>query len=124
MGWDGSCRRGSGAGSLEFGVWSCDSQLMVIWRAVMTWGQMAAVLQLSDLRHHFRRPQRPLQGRLAASLAAAGPSGGKFGRCRSIWRQVLAPAGPLQGRYTRPSFNGAAAVEHSLCFPQVMLLLF
>ena len=54
-----------------------------------------------------------LQGRLAAS----------FGRCRSLWRQ-LAAAGPLQGRCTRPSFNGAAAVEHSLCYLQVMLLLF
>ena len=32
----------------------------------------------------------------------AGPFGGKFGRCRSIWRPVLAAAGPLQGRYTRP----------------------
>ena len=61
----------------------------------MTRGQMAAVLQLSDLRHHFRRPQRPLQGRLAASLAAAGLFGGKFGHCSSIWRQVLAAAGPL-----------------------------
>ena len=74
-----------------------------------------------------------LQGRLAAS----------FGRCRSLWRQ-LAAAGPsggelwplqvslaaigccraVQGRCTRPSFNGAAAVEHSLCYLQVMLLLF
>ena len=58
----------------------------------MTWGQMAAVLQLSDLRHHFRRPQRPLQGRLAASLAAAGLFGGKFwplqGRCEAV---TLAP---------------------------------
>ena len=88
MGWSGSCRRGSGAGSLEFGVWSCDSRLMVIWRAAMTRGQMAAVLQLSDLRHHFRRPQRPLQGRLAAS----------FGRCRSLWRQ-LAAAGPSGGKF-------------------------
>ena len=34
-----------------------------------------------------------LQGRLAARLAAAGVSGGKFGRCRSVWRQVW----PLQG---------------------------
>ena len=92
MGWSGSCRRGSGAGSLEFDIWSCDSRLMVIWRAAMSWGRMAAVLQLSDLRHHFRRPQRPLQGRLAASLAAAGP---------------------LQCRYTRPPFNGAAALK---CF--------
>ena len=52
-----------------------------------------------------------LQVYLAASLATAGPFGGKFGRCRSIWRQVLAAAGPLQGRYTRPSFNDAAAVD-------------
>ena len=51
---------------------------------------VSAVLQPSDLRHHFCRPQRPLQGRPAASLAAAGLSGG----CRSIWRQVW----PLQGR--------------------------
>ena len=85
---------------------------------------MVAVLQPSDLRHHFRRPQRPLQGRLAAGLAAAGLFGGKFGRCRSIWRQVLAAAGPLQGRYTRPSFNDAAAVEYSLCYLQVLLLFF
>ena len=61
-----------------------------------------------------------LQGRLAASLAAAGLSGG----CRSIWRQVLAAAGPLQGRYTRPSFNDAAAVEYSFCCLQVLLPLF
>ena len=107
---------------------------------------VAAVLQQSDFCHPFRRPPRPLQGRLAASLAAAGlsggcrsiwrqvwplqgrlaaslaiagPFGGKFGRCRSIWRQVLAAAGPLQGRYTRPSFNDAAAVEYSLCYLQV-----
>ena len=80
---------------------------------------VAAVLQPSDFCHHFRRPQRPLQGRLAASLAAAGLSGGKF------W--------PLQGRYTRPSFNGAAAifkfnvaaaVKCSLCYLRVLLLLF
>ena len=76
---------------------------------------VAAVLQPSDFCHPFRRPPRPLQGRLAASLAAAGLSGG----CRSIWRQVLAAAGPLQGRYTRPSFNDAAAVEYSLCYLQV-----
>ena len=81
---------------------------------------VAAVLQPSDFCHPFRGPPRPLQGRLAASLAAAGLSGG----CRSIWRQVLAAAGPLQGRYTRPSFNDAAAVEYSLCYLQVMLLLF
>ena len=43
-----------------------------------------------------------LQGRLAA-----------IGCCRAV-----------QGRCTRPSFNGAAAVEHSLCYLQVMLLLF
>ena len=39
----------------------------------------------------FCRPQRPLQGRLAASLAAAGLSGGNWllqGRCRA---GVLAP---------------------------------
>ena len=36
MGWSGSCRRGSGAGSLEVDVWSCDSRLMVIWRAAMS----------------------------------------------------------------------------------------
>ena len=76
---------------------------------------VAAVLQPSDFCHPFRGPPRPLQGRLAASLAAAGLSGG----CRSIWRQVLAAAGPLQGRYTRPSFNDAAAVEYSLCYLQV-----
>ena len=66
-------------------------------------------------------------------LSAAGPSGGKFwplqvslaaiGCCRAVWRQ-LAAAGPLQGRCTRPSFNGAAVLEHSLCYFQVMLLLF
>ena len=62
------------------------------------------------------RPPPPFS---QAAAAAAGPSGGKFGRCRSIWRQVLAAAGPLQGRYTRPSFNDAAAVEYSLCYLQV-----
>ena len=40
----------------------------------------------------------PLQGCLAASMAAAGP---------------------LQCRYTRPPFNGGAAVEYSLCYLQV-----
>ena len=111
---------------------------------------VAAVLQPSDLRHHFRRPQRPLQGRLAASLAAAGPSGGKFGRCRSIWRQVLAAAGPiwrqvwpLQGRCKAVTlapllmmlllwnilsaifkFNVVAAVNCSLCYLQVSPFLF
>ena len=54
-----------------------------------------------------------LQGRLAA-----------IGCCRAVWRRVLAAAGPLQGRCTRPSFNGAAVLEHSLCYFQVMLLLF
>ena len=52
---------------------------------------VVAVLQPSDLRHHFRRPQRPLQGRLAASFAAVGLSGGNWllqGRCRA---GVLAP---------------------------------
>ena len=53
---------------------------------------MVAVLQPSDLRHHFCRPQRPLQGRPAASLAAAGLFGGKFwplqGRCKAV---TLAP---------------------------------
>ena len=58
------------------------------------------------------------------TAAAAGPSGGKFGRCRSIWRQVLAAAGPLQGRYTHPPFNGAAAVEYALCYLQVLPFLF
>ena len=43
-----------------------------------------------------------LQVRLAASLAAAGP---------------------LQCRYTRPPFNGAAAVKCSLCYLQVLLFL-
>ena len=57
-------------------------------------------------------------GRASATICA-----GCSGRCRSLWRQ-LAAAGPLQGRCTRPSFNGAAAVEHSLCYLQVMLLLF
>ena len=65
-----------------------------------------------------------LQVYLAASLATAGPFGGKFCHCRAVWRQVLAAAGLLQGRYTRPSFNDAAAVEYSLCYLQVMLLLF
>ena len=59
-----------------------------------------------------------LQGRLAASLAAVGLSGG----CRSIWRQVLAAAGPLQGRYTRPPFNGAAAAASS-CLQAYCFLL-
>ena len=81
---------------MEFDIWYCDSGLWWSggrlcreggWRPTK---MVAAVLQPSDLRHHFRRPQRPLQGRLAASLAAAGLSGG----CRSIWRQVW----PLQGR--------------------------
>ena len=65
------------------------------------------------------RPPPPF---LQAAAAAAGPFGGKFGRCRSVWRQ-LAAAGPLKGRCTRPSFNGAAAVKCSLCCLQVLLFL-
>ena len=80
----------------------------------MTWGRMAAVLQLSGLRHHLCRLQWPLQGRLAASFAAAGLFGGEF----------LASAGPLQGRYTHPPFNGAAVVEYALCYLQVLPFLF
>ena len=79
MGWSGSCRRGSGAGSLEFDIWSCNSRpgdLEGGWRPMET---VAVVLQPSGLRH----PSRRLQGRLAASLAAAGVSGGKLGRCRA-----------------------------------------
>ena len=57
-------------------------------------------------------------GRASATICA-----GCSGRCRSLWRQLSA-AGPLWGCYTRPSFKGAAALEHSLCYLQVMLLLF
>ena len=90
---------------------------------------MAAVLQLSDLRHHFRRPQRPLQGRLAASLAAAGLFGGKFwplqGRCKAV---TLAPLLMTLLLWNILSaifkFNVAAAVKCSLCYLQVLLFLF
>ena len=44
-------------------------------------------------------------GRASATICA-----GCSGRCRSLWRQ-LAAAGPLWGCYTRPSFNGAAALK-------------
>ena len=66
----------------------------------MTWGQMAAVLQLSDLRHHFRRPQRPLQGRLAASLAAAGLFGGKFWPLQGRLAASFAAAGLFYGKFS------------------------
>ena len=63
---------------------------------------VVAVLQPSDLRHHFAgrsgrcravwRQVWPLRVCLAANLAAAGLSGGKFwplqGRCRAV---TLAP---------------------------------
>ena len=91
MGWSGSCRRGSGEGSLEFGVWSCDSRLMVIWRAAMSWGRMEADKNGGG----GIAAVRLLPPFSQTTAAAAGPSGGKFGRCRSIWRQVLAAAGPL-----------------------------
>ena len=52
------------------------------------------------------RPPPPFS---QAAAAAAGLFGGKF----------LATAGPLQGRYTHPPFNGAAAVEYALCYLQV-----
>ena len=97
-------------------------RLVVIWRAAMTRGQMAAVLQLLGLRHYFRRPRRPLQVYLAAS----------FGHCRAVWRQVLAAAGLsggnwlLQGRCTSPSFNGAAVkyflLSSSLLFSSCLVL--
>ena len=68
MGWSGSCGRGSGAGSLEFG----DSRLMVIWRAAVTWG----------------RWRRYCSCQTSATIFA-----GRSGRCRAVWRQVLAAAG-------------------------------
>ena len=109
-------------------------RLVVVWRAAMTRGQMAAVLQLLGLRHYFRRPRRPLQVYLAAS----------FGHCRAVWRQVLAAVGlsggnwllqgclaaigccwAVQGRCTRPSFNGAAVkyflLSSSLLFSSSMV---
>ena len=58
----------------------------------------AAVSQPSDLRRPFCR----LQGRLAANLAAAGP---------------------LQCRYARPPFNGAAAVNCFLLSSSLLFLL-
>ena len=63
---------------------------------------MAAVLQLSGLRHHFRRPRRPLQVYLAAS----------FGHCRAVWRQVP----PLQV-YLAASFGRCRAVARPLHSP-------
>ena len=50
-----------------------------------------------------------LQVCLAASLASLAAS--------------LDAAGLLQGRYTRPPFNGAAAVKCSLCCLRVLLFL-
>ena len=44
-------------------------------------------------------------GRASATICA-----GCSGRCRSLWRQLSA-AGPLWGCYTRPSFDGAAALK-------------
>ena len=57
-------------------------------------------------------------GRASATICA-----GCSGRCKSLWRQLSA-AGPLQGHCARPSFNGAAAVEYSLCYLQVSPFLF
>ena len=57
---------------------------------------------------------------MVASSAVAGLSGGNgllqvslaaIGCCRAVWRQVLAAAGLSGGCYTRPSFNGAAALK-------------
>ena len=66
---------------------------------------VAAVLQPSDFCHPFRGPPRPLQGRLAASLAAAGLFGGKFWPLQGRLAASFAAAGlfggkfwPLQGR--------------------------
>ena len=101
MGWSGSCRRGSGAGSLEFDIWFCDSRLMVIWRAAMSWGRMAA----DENGGGGIAAVRLLPPFSQTTAAAAGPSGGKFGRCRSIWRlpvylaASLATAGPFGGKF-------------------------
>ena len=72
----------------------------------MSWGRMAVVLQLSGLRHHFRRPRRPLQVYLAAS----------FGHCRAVWRQVS----PLQV-YLAASFGHCRAVWRQVSPLQVYL---
>ena len=77
----------------------------------------------------FCRPQRLLQGRPAASLAAAGLFGGKFwplqGRCKAV---TLAPLLMMLLLWNILSaifkFNVAAAVKCSLCYLQVLLLLF
>ena len=90
---------------------------------------VAAVLQPSDFCHPFRRPPRPLQGRLAASLAAAGLFGGKFwplqGRCEAV---TLAPLLMVLLLWNMPSaifkFNVVAAVNCSLCYLQVSPFLF
>ena len=95
MGWDGMALAEGGVGR---GLWSL---------------KMVARLAAASVSGGNWLLQGRCKGRLAAN----------FGRCRSLWRQ-LAAAGPLQGHCTRPSFNGVAAVEHSLCFSQVMLLLF
>ena len=55
-----------------------------------------------------------------AGLAAAGLV---LQVCLAASLASLAAAGPLQGHYTRPLFNGAAAVKCSLCCLQVLLFL-
>ena len=104
MGWDGSCRRGSGAGSLEFDIWSCDSRLMVIWRAAMSWGRMEADKNGGG----GIAAVRLLPPFSQTTAAAAGPSGGKFGRCRSIWRLQV---------YLAASFGRCRAVARPLHSP-------
>ena len=87
---------------------------------------VAAVLRPLDFCHPFRRPPRPLQGRLAASLAAAGLFGGKFwplqGRCKAV---TLAPLLMMLLLWNILSaifkFNVVAAVKCSLCYLQVLL---
>ena len=75
---------------MGFDIWSCDSRLVVIWRA--DGGR--------------RKRWRWYCSRQASATLLAG--------CRAVWRQVLAAAGLsggnwlLQGRCTGPSFNGAA----------------
>ena len=74
----------------------------------------------------FCRPQRLLQGRPAASLAAAGLFGGKFwplqGRCKAV---TLAPLLMMLLLWNILSaifkFNVVAAVKCSLCYLQVLL---
>ena len=96
--------KGEWGGVFGVGVWFCDSRLVVIWRAAMTWERMEADKNGGG----GVAAVRLLPPFSQTTAAAAGPFGGEFGRCRSIWRLQV---------YLAASFGRCRAVARPLHSP-------